>query len=63
MQKKVSDARSVRPNGVIVDSFKRRVVNPGVISVVLVGSALVAWGAVGVLTGWKVYLCIIENSL
>ena len=46
-----------------VVSFEHRVVGPGVISVVLVGFGSVAFGAVGVLTGWKVYLSMVENSL
>ena len=35
---------------------------PGVISVVLVGFGRVALGAVGVLTGQKAYLSMVENS-
>ena len=46
-----------------VASLVRRVVDPGVISVVFVGFGSVAHGAVGVLTGWKAYLSMVENSL
>ena len=40
-----------------------RASDPGVIAVVLVGFGLVAIGAVGVLTGWKAYLSMVETSL
>ena len=43
--------------------FECGAVDPGVISVVLVGFGTVALGAVGVLTGRKAYLSMVENSL
>ena len=46
-----------------VSCFVCRVADPGVITVVLVGFGSVALGAVGVLTAWKAYLSMVENSL
>ena len=46
----------------VLASIKCRLVDPGVISVVLEGCGSVALGAVGMLTGWKAYLSMVENS-